>query len=122
MTKLLGWTWGDPVQTHDGFPIHLTTRQREVLMLLCEGLPNKLIGRRLGLSDATVKCHVASVLRSLNVSTRLQAVAVAIQLGLVRPCVNFPAARPRRDDGPFDDFGGAALAASLTTSAASART
>ena len=111
MKKLLGWTWGDQLQTHDGFPIHLTTRQREVLMLLCEGLPNKLIGRRLGLSDATVKCHVASVLRSLNVSTRLEAVAVAIQLGLVRPCVNFPAVRPPRDDEPFDDFGGAVAAA-----------
>ena len=107
MTKLLGWTWGDPVQTHDGFPIHLTQRQREVLMLLCEGLPNKLIGRRLGLSDATVKCHVASVLRSLNVSTRLEAVAVSIQLGLVRPCVNFPNVRPHRDDGTFDGFAAA---------------
>jgi DNA-binding NarL/FixJ family response regulator len=110
MTKLLGWTWGDPVQTHDGFPIHLTTRQREVLMLLCEGLPNKLIGRRLGLSDATVKCHVASVLRSLNVSTRLEAVAVSIQLGLVRPCVRFPSVRPHRDDDPLDGFGEAVAA------------
>jgi DNA-binding NarL/FixJ family response regulator len=108
MTKLLGWTWGDPVQTHDGFPIHLTTRQREVLMLLCEGLPNKLIGRRLGLSDATVKCHVASVLRSLNVSTRLEAVAVSIQLGLVRPCGNFPSVR--QHDRPFDGFGAAVAA------------
>ena len=81
------WIWGeDPVTTHNGFPIHLSVRQREVLLLLCAGLPNKLIGRRLGLTDATVKCHVASVLRSLNVSTRLEAVVVAIQLGLVQPC------------------------------------
>ena len=86
--KPFHWTWGEsPAAVHNGFPIHLTMRQREVLLLLCAGLPNKLIGRQLGLSDATVKCHVASVLRSLNVSTRLEAVAVAFQLGLVRPCI-----------------------------------
>lgn len=66
-----------------GFPVVLTQRQREVLVLLCDGLSNKLISRRLGVSDATVKTHVASVLRSLNVSTRLEAVAVAFKLGLV---------------------------------------
>ena len=110
MKTLLGWTWGEATETHNGFPIHLTHRQREVLMLLCEGLPNKLIGRRLGLSDATVKCHVASVLRSLNVSTRLEAVAISIQLGLVRPCVSVPRPGSRRDDPPFDGLG-VALAA-----------
>ena len=88
MNKLLGWTWGENItHTHQGFPINLSARQREVLILLCEGLPNKLIGRRLGLSDATVKCHVASILRSLNVGSRLEAVAVAIHIGLVRPCL-----------------------------------
>ena len=88
MNTLLGWTWSENVtQTHQGFPINLSARQREVLILLCEGLPNKLIGRRLGLSDATVKCHVASILRSLNVGSRLEAVAVAIHIGLVRPCL-----------------------------------
>jgi len=55
-------------------------------MLLCEGLPNKVIGRHLGVSDNTVKTHVASVLRSLNVATRLEAVIVAFKLGLVQPC------------------------------------
>jgi DNA-binding NarL/FixJ family response regulator len=110
MKMLLGWTWGEAVETHNGFPIHLTHRQREVLMLLCEGLPNKLIGRRLGLSDATVKCHVASVLRSLNVSTRLEAVAISIQLGLVRPCVGLPQPGSQRDARTFEGLG-AALAA-----------
>ena len=60
----------------------LTPRQLEVLKLLCEGLSNKLIGRRLGISSATVKLHVASVLRGLQVSSRLQAVIVARKLGL----------------------------------------
>jgi DNA-binding CsgD family transcriptional regulator len=101
MNTLLVWTWGENVtHTHHGFPINLSARQREVLILLCEGLPNKLIGRRLGLSDATVKCHVASILRSLNVGSRLEAVAVAIHIGLVRPCLSERAgkgaARPLR--------------------------
>ena len=100
--KVFQWTWGEsPAATYNGFPIHLTTRQREVLLLLCAGLPNKLIGRQLGLSDATVKCHVASVLRSLNVSTRLEAVAVAFQLGLVRPCFDRGPLGGKRDQGSF---------------------
>ena len=86
MRKLGRFTWvGDTTLTHLGYPIVLTQRQREVLLLLCEGLPNKLIGRELGVSDNTVKSHVASVLRSLNVATRLEAVALAFKLGLVQP-------------------------------------
>ena len=61
----------------------LTPRQFEVLALLCEGLSNKLIGRRLNISSATVKLHVASILRVLRVSSRLQAVIAARSLGLV---------------------------------------
>lgn len=60
----------------------LTPRQLDVLALLCEGLPNKLIGRRLNISSATVKIHVASILHALNVSSRLQAVIAAYSLGL----------------------------------------
>ena len=52
----------------------LTPRQLEVLALLCEGLPNKLIGRRLNIACGTVKIHVMQILRALNVSSRLQAV------------------------------------------------
>jgi DNA-binding NarL/FixJ family response regulator len=104
MNKLLYWTWGENVtHTHLGFPINLSARQREVLILLCEGLSNKLIGRRLGLSDATVKCHVASVLRSLNVCSRLEAVAVAIHIGLVRPC--FPEAAGKSRPPRVESFG-----------------
>jgi DNA-binding NarL/FixJ family response regulator len=100
--SIFHWTWGETSDaSHNGFPIHLTARQREVLLLLCAGLPNKLIGRRLGLSDATVKCHVASVLRSLNVSTRLEAVAIAFQLGLVRPCIDRGQLSGRSDPRSF---------------------
>ena len=53
---------------------HLTRRQHEVLALLCEGLPNKLIGRRLNIAGGTVKVHVANIMHALNVSSRLQVV------------------------------------------------
>ena len=64
--------------------VRLTQRQLEVLQLLCEGLPNKLICRRLAIAPGTVKTHIAAVLRELRVSSRVQAVAVAHRLGLVR--------------------------------------
>ena len=57
--------------------IRLTPREREVLSLLCEGLSNKAIGRRLDIAVATVKVHVGNILRALDVSTRLEAVLVA---------------------------------------------
>ena len=61
----------------DARRLRLTPREREVLALLCEGLSNKLIGRRLKISAGTVKVHVSNILRALNVSNRLQAVVVA---------------------------------------------
>jgi DNA-binding NarL/FixJ family response regulator len=63
---------------------HLTGRQLQVLALLCEGLSNKLICRRLNISAGTVKAHISSILRELGVASRLQAVVVARSRGLVR--------------------------------------
>ena len=60
--------------------IGLTPRQAEVLGLLLQALPNKLIARQLNLSVETVKDHVAAVLRALGVSTRTQAVLVVSQM------------------------------------------
>ena len=54
-------------------PLHLTPRQQEVLALLCEGLPNKLICRRLNIATGTVKIHISCILRELGVTSRLQA-------------------------------------------------
>lgn len=62
----------------------LTPREIEVLGLLCEGLPNKLIGRRLDISAATVKCHISRILSALGVASRLQAVVAAARFGLVQ--------------------------------------
>jgi DNA-binding NarL/FixJ family response regulator len=63
-------------------PKRLTDRQHEILRLLCDGLSNKEIGRKLTLSDATVKMHMTAVLRALGVATRTQAVLAARSLGL----------------------------------------
>jgi len=60
----------------------LTSRQWEVLELLLKGLPNKLIARKLDISESTTKIHVSAVLRALGVATRTQALIAANRLGL----------------------------------------
>lgn len=60
----------------------LTPRQTEVLALLLKGHPNKLIARELNVSVETVKDHVAAVLRTLNVSSRTQAVLAVSQMSI----------------------------------------
>ncbi|MBS0307010.1 MAG: response regulator transcription factor [Proteobacteria bacterium] len=75
---------GARAETHQVVPrledLGLTPRQAEVLGLLLQGLPNKLIARQLNLSVETVKDHVAAVLRALNVHTRTQAVLAVSQM------------------------------------------
>ncbi|HYC45274.1 MAG TPA: LuxR C-terminal-related transcriptional regulator [Burkholderiales bacterium] len=63
--------------------VRLTARQLEVLALLCQGLPNKLICRQLNISPATVNTHISAILAELGVSSRLQAVIVAQRDGLL---------------------------------------
>lgn len=58
----------------------LTERQCEVLHLLSQGKPNKLIGRSLGISEGTVKIHLAAIFRALNVRNRTEAVVAAQSL------------------------------------------
>ena len=58
----------------------LTAREIEVLELLAEGLPNKAIAERLGISDQTVKFHVASITGKLGVANRTGAVRAAVRL------------------------------------------
>jgi len=62
---------------------HLSGRERDVLRLLAEGRSNRVIARRLGLSEATVKGHVSRVLDKLNASSRLEAVIRAIGSDLI---------------------------------------
>ena len=61
----------------------LTPREREVLQLVAQGLPNKHIARRLGISEHTVKFHVAAVLAKLGAGSRTEAVHLAARRGLV---------------------------------------
>jgi DNA-binding NarL/FixJ family response regulator len=63
--------------------IRLTTREREVLDMLSEGCSNKEIAERLVLSTGTVKDHVGSLMRKLEATSRLQAVARATEAGLL---------------------------------------
>jgi DNA-binding NarL/FixJ family response regulator len=59
----------------------LSAREREVLALLVEGLPNKLIARRLEISEKTVKTHLTSIFRALGVTDRTQAALWAERSG-----------------------------------------
>jgi DNA-binding NarL/FixJ family response regulator len=61
----------------------LTPREREILAMLAEGLPNKLIASRLGISDHTVKTHLEAVFDKLDASNRAEAVARAVRSGLL---------------------------------------
>lgn len=63
----------------------LTPRQQETLTLLCQGLSNKEIGLRLDLAEITVKMHVTSIFKVLQVVNRTQAVLAARRLGLYQP-------------------------------------
>ena len=60
----------------------LTDREREVLALVAEGLPNKQIGRRLEISEKTVKAHLTSAFRAIGVDDRVQAGIWARRHGL----------------------------------------
>jgi two-component system, NarL family, response regulator YdfI len=61
----------------------LTPREIEVLEMLASGLANKAIATALNISDHTVKFHVSSIFQKLGVSTRTEAVAVGVRLGLI---------------------------------------
>ena len=61
----------------------LTPRERQVLSMLADGLGNKTIAARLGISDHTVKAHVAAVFDKLGVSTRAEAAALGLRRGLI---------------------------------------
>ncbi len=75
-----GGTQGGSTASIDQLRRLLTERQVDVLRLLSQGKPNKLIARDLGISEGTVKIHLAAIFRALNVRNRTEAVVAARSL------------------------------------------
>jgi DNA-binding NarL/FixJ family response regulator len=75
-----------PVPAADGpaalRALGLTPRQLDVLRLLARGVPNKVIGRELGLAERTVKAHVTAILRAMGLGSRTQVALAAARLGI----------------------------------------
>ncbi len=61
----------------------VTARQRDILTLLVDGMPNKLIAEALGITEGTVKQHLKLLYKRLNVKNRTQAVRAARSMGLI---------------------------------------
>lgn len=85
LQTLLGDTTPEEAESAAGPASWLTDRERDVIELLCTGVSNKEIGRRLALSDNTVKFHLRNIYAKLNVHTRAAAVMAARDLVLKNP-------------------------------------
>lgn len=68
-------------QSANSSPSPLSPREREILRLVAAGLSNKAIGRRLSITEGTVKNHVHNALRKLNMDNRIQAAAYVVRNG-----------------------------------------
>ncbi len=75
----------DSLNSDDSPWQQLSMRERDVLRLMVEGLSNKLIGRRLNLTEGTVKGYVSQVLAKLGVADRTQAALLAVKRGWLEP-------------------------------------
>src|SRR5258708_6646667 len=73
----------EPEIADSGFEPSLTPRERDVIALLAEGLTNKEIGSRLGISPDTAKFHVGRVIDKLDATGRTDAVAHAARRGII---------------------------------------
>jgi len=69
--------------TPESLPEPLTARELQVLRLMADGLPNKLISARLGVTESTVKYHVNAILRKMDAQSRTEAVVRAGRMGLI---------------------------------------
>jgi len=83
LERFLGDSVSTPEPRRSPLEFELTPREREVLELLSAGLPNKSIAKRLSISEHTVKFHLGQVFAKLEVSSRSEAVGLAVRSGLV---------------------------------------
>jgi DNA-binding NarL/FixJ family response regulator len=84
IAESLAAVYGDqPLEAEDELSEEITSRETEVLRMLAEGLVNKDIAARLGISEHTVKFHISSILDKLGASTRTEAVTLGIRRGLI---------------------------------------
>ena len=72
-----------PVVGEDGYPEHLTKREREVLEMMADGFSNKEIAAQLSISAHTVKFHISSILGKLGASSRTEAASIGLRRGLI---------------------------------------
>jgi NarL family two-component system response regulator YdfI len=72
-----------PLEVEAELSEEITSRETDVLRMLAEGLVNKDIAARLGISEHTVKFHISSILDKLGASTRTEAVTLGIRRGLI---------------------------------------
>lgn len=63
--------------------VPLSPREREILGLVADGLGNKIVASRLGISEHTVKTHIASIFTKLGADTRAEAVAIGARQGMI---------------------------------------
>lgn len=76
--------FGDqPLEVEAELSEEITSRETDVLRMLAQGLVNKDIAARLGISEHTVKFHISSILDKLRASTRTEAVTLGIRRGLI---------------------------------------
>jgi len=73
----------EPVDDDGPLPERLTPREIDVLELVAEGWPNRAIAERLGISDQTVKFHLASISGKLGAANRTDAVRRGVRAGLI---------------------------------------
>src|SRR5258708_4153764 len=80
----LAAVYGDhPLEVESELSEEITARETDVLRMLAEGLVNKDIATRLGISEHTVKFHISSILDKLGASTRTEAVKLGIRAGII---------------------------------------
>ena len=75
--------WSVPQANRQNLGLDLTEREYQVLSLMVEGLNNTQIAGRLTVSPSTIKSHVSNILAKLGVSSRTEAVTLALRNGLV---------------------------------------